>query len=140
MYIVSACLAGIKCRYDGRCNRDDFVYRLVEEGKAIPLCPEVLGGLPIPRVPCEIVFDGDIKRVINKEGEDVTGNFVEGAKRTLYIAKVVGAKAAILKSKSPSCGCGQIYDGTFTGKLIEGNGITCELLNDNGIEIYTEKS
>lgn len=139
MYIVSACLAGIKCRYDGRDNGDDFVYRLVEEGKAIPLCPEVLGGLPIPRVPCEIRSRGGTKRVINREGQDVTENFERGAKKTLEIAKLVGAKAAILKAKSPSCGFGQVYDGTFTGRLIDGNGMTCQALLDSGIEVYTEK-
>ncbi len=138
MYIVSACLAGIRCRYDGRCNRDDTVYRLVTEGKAVPLCPEVLGGLSIPRVPCEIILHGGEKRVINRNGEDMTGEFVAGARKTLQIAKILGVEIAILKSKSPSCGCGSIYDGTFSGRLIEGDGITCKMLKDNGIKVYTE--
>lgn len=140
LYIVSACLAGIKCRYDGDTQKNDEIVRLVEEGKAMLVCPEVLGGLPIPRIPCEIIYDKDgNKKIINKEGKDCTKEFLDGAKKTLAIAEIVGAKKAILKSKSPSCGCGQIYDGTFSGELVEGNGITCDLLKDNGIEVYTEK-
>lgn len=139
MYIVSACLAGIKCRYDGKDNENNDIIKLIKEGKAIPVCPEVLGGLSIPRVPCEILKDenGDIK-VINKEGIDCTLEFIEGAKKALAIAEIVEADAAILKSKSPSCGCGKIYDGRFTGKLIDGDGITTKLLKENGINIYTE--
>lgn len=140
MYIVSACLAGIRCRYDGRCNTDEFVQSLVKEGKAVPICPEVLGGLPIPRVPCEIISHEDPRWVMNRDGEDMTGEFVAGARKTLQIARVLGVKTAILKSKSPSCGCGRIYDGTFTGRLIDGDGITCRLLKDNGIEVYTEEN
>ena len=141
MYIVSACLAGIKCRYDGKDNENNDIIKLIKEGKAIPVCPEVLGGLPIPRVPCEILKDenGDIK-VINKEGIDCTLEFVEGAKKALAIAKIVEVDAAILKSKSPSCGCEKIYDGRFTGRLIDGDGITAKLLKENSIKIYTENT
>lgn len=141
MYIVSACLAGIKCKYNGKDNKNEAIAKLVEEGKAIPVCPEVLGGLPTPRVPCEIIKDdkGNIK-VMDKEGVDRTAEFLEGANKTLAIGKVVGAEVAILKANSPSCGCGFIYDGTFSGKLIEGNGVTTDLLAKNGIKVYDEKN
>lgn len=141
MYIVSACLAGIKCKYNGKDNKNEAIAKLVEEGKAIPVCPEVLGGLPTPRVPCEIIKDdkGNIK-VMDKEGVDRTAEFLEGAKKALAIGKVVGAEVAILKANSPSCGCGFIYDGTFSGKLIEGNGVTTDLLAKNGIKVYDEKN
>ena len=138
IYIVSACLAGVKCKYNGESNKNDTVCRLVKEGRAIALCPEVLGGLPIPRVPCEIIYSGNKRKVLNRDGQDVTENFVTGAKKTLEIAKLVDAKVAILKSKSPSCGFGKIYDGTFSGRLIDGNGVTSQLLVDNGIQVYTE--
>ncbi len=139
MYIVSACLAGVNCRYDGRSNKNEKVLNLVKEGKAIIVCPEVLGGLLTPRVPCEIVIkDGEI-RVVNKDGKDCTKEFKLGAEKTLEIAKIVGADKAILKAKSPSCGKGRIYDGTFSNKLICGNGITANLLMNNGIQVNTEE-
>ena len=111
----------------------------MRQGKAIPVCPELLGGLPIPRTPSEIVRseDGSIK-VVSRDGEDRTKEFYVGAEKTLAIAKAYGIKKAILKSKSPSCGCGQVYDGTFSGKLTEGYGITARLLKDNHIEVCTE--
>lgn len=140
MYIVSACLAGIKCRYDGKDNTCEKVKQLVEEGKAIPVCPEVLGGLSIPRIPCEqqIEQDGCVK-IRSSEGKDCTQAFEEGAKKTLAIAKIVGANRAILKAKSPSCGCGKIYDGTFQRKLVDGDGMTTKLLKKYGMTIYTEE-
>lgn len=140
MYIVSACLAGIACRYDGKDNGCEHIKRLVREGKAIPVCPEVLGGLHIPRIPCEQVRDkqGTIY-VMNKEGRDCTEAFKEGARKTLEIARIVGAEKAILKAKSPSCGCGKIYDGTFSGYLIDGDGITTKHLKEEGIQVYTEQ-
>jgi len=139
IYLVSACLAGENCRYDGRNCRNEAVAELVRQGKAIPVCPELLGGLPIPRTPSEIVRseDGSIK-VVSRDGEDRTKEFYVGAEKTLAIAKAYGIKKAILKSKSPSCGCGQVYDGTFSGKLTEGYGITARLLKDNHIEVCTE--
>ncbi|HHV26115.1 DUF523 domain-containing protein [Anaerosalibacter bizertensis] len=141
MYIVSACLAGIKCRYDGKDNENNDIIKLVKEGKAIPVCPEVLGGLPIPRVPCEIIEDKSGKlKVINKEGKDCTLEFLQGAQKALAIAEVVGADTAILKSKSPSCGCGKIYDGKFNGNLVDGDGITTRLFKENGIKVYTENN
>ncbi|MFP4660945.1 MAG: DUF523 domain-containing protein [Halanaerobiales bacterium] len=140
MYIVSACLAGINCRYNGGNTENKTIKKLVQEGKAIPVCPEVLGGLDIPREPCEIINDknGD-RRVINSEGNDVTEEFTRGAEKTLEIARIINASIAILQSRSPSCGYKSIYDGTFDGNLIKGNGITADLLEKNTITIYTEE-
>ncbi|NQV19591.1 MAG: DUF523 domain-containing protein [Armatimonadetes bacterium] len=135
MIIVSACLAGLKCNYLGDDNSHPEVVELVRKGLAIPVCPEQLGGLPTPRIPAEI----QCKKVINKNGDDVTSNFQKGAEETLRIAKLVNCKKVIFKANSPSCGFGKIYDGSFSGKLIPGNGITTELLMKNGIKIITEK-
>ncbi len=139
MYLVSACLAGVNCRYDGKDSADERVMELVNQGKAIPVCPEQLGGLSTPRISCELVNQTGDKKIINKEGTDRTEEFKLGAERTLAIAKALGVSKAIMKSKSPSCGCGQIYDGTFSGTLIPGNGMAVELLLQNGIEVITEK-
>ncbi|MDF2906225.1 MAG: hypothetical protein K0R34_1546 [Herbinix sp.] len=136
MYLVSACLAGVNCRYDGKGSVNEKVLELVNQGLAIPVCPEQLGGLTTPRISCELVGD---KKVVNKEGTDRTEEFMLGAERTLLIAKALGVNKAIMKSKSPSCGCGQIYDGTFSGTLIPGNGVAVSLLLKNGIEVITEK-
>ncbi len=139
MYLVSACLAGINCRYDGKNSESKVICELVKCGKAIAICPEQLAGLPTPRTGCEIIIDrSGNKKIISKEGENLTEKFADGAKKALAIAKVIGIKKAILKSKSPSCGCEFIYDGTFSGKLIKGIGLTAELLIENGIEVYTE--
>ena len=134
MYLVSACLAGINCKYDGGNNEREEIKNLVREGKAILVCPEQLGGLPTPRLPSEIRGD----RVFNVKGEEVTENFYRGAYETLKIAELYGIKEAIFKAKSPSCGCGQIYDGTFSGRLIEGDGITTRILKKKGIKVMTE--
>lgn len=142
--IVSACLAGVNCKYNGGNNLNEDIKKMVSTGKAIPVCPEQLGGCATPRPAAEIsggtgadVLDGK-GRVIRKNREDITGEFIKGAREVLKIAELTGAKKAILKSKSPSCGCGLIYDGTFSGKLVEGNGVTTELLKRNGIEVVTE--
>jgi uncharacterized protein YbbK (DUF523 family) len=135
MKIVSACLAGIKCRWDGESEPNEIVMKLVREGNAIPVCPEQLGGLPTPRLPAEQKGD----KVYTKDGRDVTDEFVNGAEKGLRIAKLCGCKEAILKANSPSCGSGKIYDGTFTGKLINGDGIFAKLLKQNGIKVTTEK-
>ena len=132
--LVSACLAGINCKYNGGNNLNEKIVKLVKEGRAILVCPEQLGGLPTPRIPSEIVVN---KKVINKEGVDVTKQFCKGAEETLKIAKQYNIKKAILKSKSQSCGYGKIYDGNFTGNLIEGNGITTNLLLQNGIKVIS---
>jgi uncharacterized protein YbbK (DUF523 family) len=135
MDIVSACLCGINCKYNGKNNLNKDLKERVMRGELLPVCPEVLGGLSIPRMPCEI----RIGRVYAKDGRDVTEKFTDGARKTLAIAKAAGAKKAILKQRSPSCGCGKIYDGSFTGKIIEGDGITATLLKQNGIEILTDE-
>ena len=115
MILVSACLAGCNCKYNGKNNNVDQILELVKANKAITICPEVLGGLPTPRQPAEIqVINGEI-HVINKVGEDVTNEFLKGAEKTLEIARDLMPSKIILKSKSPSCGFGTIYDGTFTG-------------------------
>lgn len=139
MYIVSSCLAGINCRYNGKSYENKEIINLVKEGKAIPLCPEQLGGLSTPRPPSEIVIDENgNKKVITQDNIDVTKEFLLGGERFLKVAKALGIKSAILKSKSPSCGYKCIYDGNFSGNLIKGNGITCDLLLENGINVYSE--
>lgn len=145
MILVSACLAGICCKYNGGDNGIPFIKELVRQGKAIPLCPEQLGGLPTPRLPAEIkggsaydVLQGKAL-VVRKDGADVTENFIRGAREVLKFCQEMGIKRAILKARSPSCGKGLIYDGTFTGKLVEGNGVTAQLLIDSGIEVMTEE-
>lgn len=128
----------MKCRHDGSAAEITRVSKLVKEGSALPVCPEVLGGLGIPRIPCEIKEVNGERIVIGKDGNEYTGEFKRGAKKTLEIAKIINASTAILKAKSPSCGAGQVYDGTFSGKVIPGNGLTTELLINNGIEVYAE--
>ena len=135
MIIVSACLAGIKCRYDGKDNANNKVMEMVKKGIAIPICPEQLGGLQTPRIPAEIIED----KVINKKGENVTTEFKKGAKETLRIAELANCHKAILKQSSPSCGYGKIYDGSHTGRIIEGIGLTAKLLSQKGITVLTEE-
>ena len=133
--LCSACLLGLKCRYDGKSKLNKKVRELSKKVILIPVCPEQLGGLPTPREPAEQRGD----KVITKSGKDITENFVKGAKEVLKIAKIFGAKEAILKQKSPSCGCGKIYDGTFSGKVIKGDGVTASLLKRNRIRVITEE-
>ena len=131
MILVSGCLVGINCKYSGGNNYDERIFNLVKEGKAIPVCPEQLGGLPTPRFASEI----NDEKVINKNNEDVTVQYKRGAEETLNFAKKLGIKQVILQPRSPSCGKGKIYSGKFDGTLINGNGITAELLMKNGIEV-----
>ncbi len=133
MIIVSACLAGYRCRYDGKIVPDEEIVALVKQGEAIPVCPEMMGGLPCPRIPAERTADGS--HVVTREGGDVTDAFRSGAEETLRMARLYGCKQAILKAKSPSCGCGRIYDGTFSNTLRDGFGVTAELLIENGIAV-----
>lgn len=129
--LISACLLGRPCRYDGKSKK---CFDAIDEVNLIPICPECDGGLPTPRPPAEIVGD----RVINKEGVDVTGEYRDGAYIALETARKFGCKLAILKEKSPSCGTGVVYDGSFTGKTRKGMGITAALLAENGIHVISE--
>ena len=131
---VSSCLLGINCKYNGKSNYNEEIIKLKEKYEIIPICPEVLGGLPTPRIPSEIINN----KVINQEGIDVTKNYIDGANKALQILKDNNIKIAILKSKSPSCGKGEIYDGTFSHTIVEGNGITTQLFSDNNIVVYNE--
>lgn len=132
--LVSACLLGVCCRYDGRSVPCEEVISLSEKYELIPFCPEIYGGLPTPRIPSERVGD----RVVMKDGTDVTENYARGAAEALRLARLLGAKLAVLKEKSPSCGSALIYDGSFTGSLKEGEGVTAELLRREGIRVISE--
>ena len=135
MKLCSACLLGIKCRYNGESKPDKKVIALSKTETLIPVCPEQLGGLPTPRIPAEQKGS----TVFTKEGKDVTAEFAKGAEETLKIAQLFSIKEAILKQRSPSCGCGQIYDGSFSGRVIKGDGVTTALLKKNGIKVASEE-
>ena len=135
MKIVSACLAGIKCNWEGKAKPCKKVIDLVMEGKAIPVCPEQLGGLPTPRERAEQKGD----KIITITDKDITDEFEYGAKEGLKIAQLVNCKEAILKARSPSCGVNKIYDGTFTKNLVAGDGLFAKLLKDNGINVISEE-
>lgn len=132
--LISACLLGEKCRYDGRSKPNELALRLASKYELIPICPEVMGGLPTPRKPSEI--NGE--RVIMVDGTDVTAEYKRGADIALKLALENGCKIAILKSLSPSCGKGSIYDGTYTKTVVNGNGVTAKRLIENGIEVLDE--
>ena len=132
--LVSACLLGMECRYDGSGHLLEELTKLKEIYHLIPVCPEIFGGLQTPREPAEIQGD----KVITKTGKDVTAQYQKGAEEIAKLAKFYNSTLAILKERSPSCGYGKIYDGTFTGTLIPGNGLTAELLNKQGIRIIGE--
>ena len=132
--LISACLLGVQCRYDGGSKPVMPTVALMEQSHLIPICPEQLGGLPTPREPSERRADA----VVTKSGADVTAQFRRGAEQALHLARLYGCKAAVLKERSPSCGSGEIYDGTFTGALTAGDGVTAELLKSNGITVYGE--
>jgi uncharacterized protein YbbK (DUF523 family) len=144
--LISACLLGIKCAWDGQdVYKSDKAMELSNFEMLMPVCPEQLGGLKTPRAPQEIqggsgedVLDGKCK-VLNINGEDVNQEFITGAEETLKIVKLFRIEEFIGKSRSPSCGCGQIYDGTFSRELIEGDGVTTALLKRNGIKVITEE-
>ena len=133
--LVSACLLGVCCRYDGASKPNGDVIKLREKYVLIPICPEVDGGLPTPRTPSERVGD----KVLMRDGTDVTVNYRKGAEMALERARSFGCTAAILKARSPSCGKGVIYDGSFSGNLTDRDGVAAELLKNNGIEVYTEE-
>lgn len=144
MYIISACLCGVNCRYDGKNSANERCLKLFREGKAVLVCPEQLGGLPTPRNSVELnasaekVINGEGKAV-NTEGEDVTEQFIKGAYETLKIANELGANKAILKEGSPSCGYNRVYDGTFSGNKVKGKGITAYLLEKEGITVFSDE-
>lgn len=145
MKLVSACLLGINCNYKGSSKLNAKLLEEFKKGFLYPVCPEVLGRLKVPRPAAEIskgagaeVISGNAK-VVNADGTDVTKKFTDGAIAVLEIAKAVNAMEAIFKARSPSCGCGKIYDGTFSGRLVDGDGVTAALLKMNGISVHTEE-
>lgn len=144
MIIVSSCLLGIKAKYDGSSNYQEKLISLCPTGQIIPVCPEQLGGSPTPRPPAEInggtgsdVLTGKAK-VFTNTGENITDLFIDGANEVLRICRMFRVKGAILKERSPSCGCNLIYDGTFCQVKIPGRGVTAALLNSEGIPVYSE--
>lgn len=132
--LVSACLLGVRVRYDGASKTHEDVRSLMERHCLIPVCAEVYGGLPTPRIPAERVGN----RVVTKDGRDVTAQYVRGAEEIVRLARMYGCTLAILKERSPSCGRGLIYDGTHTGTLTDGNGVLAEMLMKAGVRIIGE--
>ncbi|MDP4272277.1 MAG: DUF523 domain-containing protein [Bacteroidota bacterium] len=135
MKLCSACLLGLACRYNGESIPHEKVLRLAEKEVLIPVCPEQMGGLPTPRPAVELKNG----RAVTTDGEDVTANFEAGARQVLEIARLYGIDTVVLKQRSPSCGCGQVYDGTFSGSIVPGNGITAKLLLENDIKVLNEE-
>lgn len=132
--LVSGCLLGLCCRYDGASKAHPEVLRLKEKHELVPVCPEQMGGLSTPRPPAE--RQGD--RVMARSGADVTEQYRRGAEEALRLCRLLDCDAAVLKERSPSCGCGVIYDGSFSGTLVPGDGVTAELLKGQGIPVYGE--
>lgn len=137
MILVSACLCGVNCKYNGKNNLNEEMMELLKSGEALLVCPEQLGGLETPRNPSEIRIENNEVKVYMNNGRDVTANYIKGAEEVLRLTKELNIKKAILRKKSPACGCGEIYDGTFTNTLTKGNGVTAALLLENGIEVET---
>jgi uncharacterized protein YbbK (DUF523 family) len=148
LYLVSACLLGVACRFDGQSCPVPELNDVVTKGLAVPICPEVAGGLPTPRLSAEIekadagldggaVLEGRT-RVVRRDGVDVTPQFLKGAEAALALVRRLGIGRAILKADSPSCGAGRIHEGRFEGKLVPGDGVTAALLRRNGIQVATE--
>lgn len=132
--LISACLMGFRCRYDGGAQRLDCLDALRERHVLVPVCPEVMGGLPTPREPSEIRSG----RVVTRDGRDVTEAFARGAREAEKIALACGCRCALLKERSPSCGLGRVYDGTFTGTLTRGDGLCARLLSQRGLRVLGE--
>lgn len=132
--LVSACLLGCPCRYDGKSKPNDAVLALMERHTLIPICPEQMGGLATPRIPAEVRGG----RVFTEKGDDVTAQYRRGAEDALRLARLYGCTHAILKERSPSCGSGRIYDGSFSRTLIAGDGVTARLLKENGVTVLGE--
>lgn len=133
--LVSACLAGERCRYDGGHNRVPGAAALVAAGEGFPICPEVFGGLPCPRPPCELQGG----RVVSREGADCTAAYAAGAAQAVEAARILGAAAALLKARSPSCGIGRVYDGSFSHQLVPGDGVAARALAQAGLALYSEE-
>ncbi|KQU63134.1 hypothetical protein ASG66_01600 [Bacillus sp. Leaf406] len=145
MLVVSACLAGMKVRYNGTDCLEDVIGEMVRSGKAVTVCPEILGGFQTPREPAEIqggtgedVLDGTA-RVVDRSGADVTEQYIAGAIETLGICQKMGATEIVLKENSPSCGSSMIYNGDFSGEKIQGEGVTTALLKRHGIKVWSEE-
>lgn len=147
--VVSACLLGVCCNYKAEAAKEfslnaQFWESLTDRFEVFPVCPEQLGGLSTPRIPSELldpvvaVISGSGK-IIARNGEDVSAAFLKGARETLRIAALVRADAAVLKSRSPSCGKNMVYDGTFSGKLVDGSGVAAYMLINSGLEVYDEQ-
>jgi len=132
--LISACLLGAACRYDGRSKTHPDVAELTRRFELVPVCPEQLGGLPTPRTPSERRGE----QVVMADGTDVTAQYRRGAEEALRLCRLLGCEAAVLKERSPSCGKERIYDGTFTGVLTDGWGVAAELLRQSGIPVYGE--
>ena len=132
--LISACLLGARCRYDGASKPQPWIAALAKRHTLVPVCPEQLGGLPTPRPPAERRGD----RVVTREGADVTAQYRRGAEEALALCRLLGCGAALLKERSPSCGRGEIYDGTFSGTLTPGDGVTAALLEASGVAVYGE--
>lgn len=133
--LVSACLLGCACRYDGMSKACPKVMALAKEHELVPVCPEQLGGLPTPRIPAEITGE----RVLRRDGGDVTDAYEKGAREAARLYELTGCRLAILKDRSPSCGSGLIYDGTFTGRLTPGDGKTARLFREKGFPVIGEE-
>ena len=132
--LISACLLGLNCRYDGASKPCAEAIALAGDYNLVPVCPEIYGGLPTPRTPSERIGD----KTMMRDGTDVTDNYKRGAKAALALCKSLSCDCALLKAKSPSCGKGEIYDGSFTGKLTARDGVTAELLASEGVRVFTE--
>jgi uncharacterized protein YbbK (DUF523 family) len=144
--IVSACLAGVACTHEAEAKTRKWAVQLVAEGRAVLVCPEVAGGLPIPRPAAEIVGGdggevlGGRAKVVSETGEDVTQSYLAGARKAAEAARAAGAELAILKARSPSCGCGAIHSGTFDGGLRAGDGVTAAMLKQEGLEVVSDET
>ena len=134
--LVSACLLGVGCRYDGKSNQLPQYKRLLKEHTCIPVSPEQLGGLPTPRCPAERLGG----KIVTEDGRDVTEQFLRGTAEALRLCDLYHCKAALLKERSPSCGSHFVYDGTFTGTVVPGQGVTAALLAGRGVELFSEET
>jgi uncharacterized protein YbbK (DUF523 family) len=134
--VVSACLLGVRCNHRGEASPSDAVLALRDTHRVIAVCPETMGGLATPRAAAEIQTDG---RVVNVDGDDVTRAYQRGAAATVRVALAAGAQQAVLKARSPSCGCSEIYDGTFTRTRVAGEGVTARALREAGVDVRSEE-